>query len=140
VSAALRAGVVTLLALSLAGCGGGGGGGEEGAIKNLMNTFFDAFEKEDATQLAGLFSEDCGDISSLAEGAIEQYKAVGENIEVHLDRVEISDLTDTTAAALPIGTISIGGQEATLADETDTPTALVKEQGTWKIAQCDLFL
>ena len=140
-SAALRAGAVLVLGLSLAACGGGGGdGGEEGAIKDLMEQFFAAFENGDSAQLAALFSEQCGDLSSLTDGAIATFQDAGEDIDVKLSDVDIQNLTAASAEVLPEGTIVIDGQEVLLSEAGEAHTALVKENGVWKIAQCDLLL
>lgn len=138
---AWKATAALLVAVLFASCsGGGGGGGEEGAIKDLMEQFFAAFENGDSAQLAALFSSECGDLSSLTDGAIASFQDAGDNVDVQLSGIDVQNLTATSAEVLPEGTIVIDGEEAALSDEGEAHTALVKENGVWKIAQCDLFL
>lgn len=137
---ALRAGAVSLLAVSLVACGGGGRGGnsDEKAIKDMAEQFFQAFEDGDAELLASLFSEQCGDMTAIASSAIAQFE--GLDVEVDLDDVSIQDLTETTASFLPQGTAKSGGEEAPLSSPEEAHTPAVKENGVWKIAECELFL
>jgi hypothetical protein len=104
-----------------------------------MEDFFDALQDGDAERLAGLFSAECGDLTADAEAAIEQFQSV-EGVEIDLDGVDVQDLTGETAAILPKGTISIEGQTQPLVGEDEEFTPVVKEDGEWKIAECQLFL
>ena len=140
-SAALRAGAVLLLALSLAACGGGGGGNpEEDAIRDVVEQFFQAFEEGDSALLASLFGEECGDMTAAASSAIDEFEGLGDDIELDLDGVSVQNLTETTAEFLPQGTVKSGGEEAPLSDPGEEYTLVVKENGAWKIAECELFL
>ena len=139
-SAWLRIAAVSLLAASLAACGGGGGGNpDEAAIEDMVEQFFQAFEDGDAALLASIFAEQCGDMTAAASSAIDQYEGLGD-IELDLEDVSIENLTETTARFLPQGTVTSEGEEAPLSDPNEPYTAAVKENGAWKVAECELFL
>jgi hypothetical protein len=140
VSAVLRAGAISLLAASLVACGGGGGGNaDEDAIEEMVQQFFQAFEDGDAAALAVLFGQECGDMTAAAESAIEQYEDFGE-IEIDLDGVSVQNLTESSAEFLPQGTVKSEDEETELSSPDEDYSVAVKENGVWKIAECDLFL
>ena len=138
-SAVLRAGAVSLLAVSLVACGGGDGNGDKDAIEDMVRKFFQAFEDGDSAALAALFGQDCGDMTEAASSAIEQYEDFGD-IEVNLDGVRIQNLNDSSAEFLPEGTITSDDEETPLSSPDEQYSVAVKENGVWKIAECDLFL
>jgi len=141
VRTALRIAAVSMLALSLAACGGGGANPDEQAINDLVEQFFQAFRDGDGTALASLFGAECGDMTDAATSAIEQFHVVTEDdVEIDIEKVDIRDLTETSAQYLPQVTLKSRGEEAPLAGPDEPYTTAVKENGAWKIAECDLFL
>ena len=52
--------------------------------------------------------------------------------------VDVRNLEGDTAEAAPQGTVSIAGEEEPLGSEEDYNN-VVKEDGEWKIADCDFF-
>ena len=137
----LRAGVVSLLAVSLVACGGGGGSGnpDEDAIEEMVGQFFQAFEDGDAGLLASLFTTECGDMTAAAEAAIQAFEGF-DGVEIDLDSVSIENLTATSADFLPEGTLKSDDEESELSSPDEEHTPAVKENGVWKIAECELFL
>ena len=135
---ALRAGAVSLLAVSLVACGGGGGNADEDAIEDMVEQLFQAFDDGDAAALASLFSEQCGDMTAASEAAVQQFETF--DAEVDLDSVDIQNLTESTAEFLPLGTLRSGDEESELSSPDEEHTPAVKENGVWKIAECGLFL
>ena len=136
---ALRAAAVSLVALSLAACGGGGGNADEKAIEDMGKQFLQAFADGDAAALAVLFGEECGDMTADASTAIEQYESLGE-VEVDLDGVRIQNLNDTSAEFLLEGTVTSDDERSPLSGQDEDFALAVKENGVWKIAECDLLL
>ena len=132
-----------MLALFAAACGGGGakdpGSADKEQIKELMVQFFDALQHKDAAALAATFSSSCTNINDMAEAAAALVDRYGEGVTFQVNGVTVTGLTATTANALPQGTVTLKGQTAPLADETEPPTPLVKEATGWKIKDCDLF-
>ncbi len=106
-----------------------------------MEDFFDAFEDGDAEGLAVLFSAECGDMTEAAAGAIDELREAvqGQEVDFVLVGVDIQNLEEDSAEVLPNGSVYIRGQQAPLAGEDEEYTALVKEDGEWKIADCALF-
>ncbi len=133
---------VAILGLVLAACGGGGPGGDEGAIKDVFRDFFQAFANEDAEALAGLLTADCEDADARAAEAIDDFvdRSLDVDIEFDITGVEIRDLTETMARAIPQGTSSVDGEEFPLVDSEDPEYArLIKVDGEWKLADCNIL-
>ena len=137
----MRTAGVTVLGLAVVACGGGGPGGDEGAIKNIFRDFFRAFEDADASLLASLLIDDCEDADSIAERAIQSSLSRGlADVEYDVTGVDIRDLTETTAEAIPQGTSSVEGDEFPLVDSADPEYArLIKIDGEWKLADCNIL-
>ena len=137
----MRAAGVTVLGLAVAACGGGGPGGDEGAIKDVLRDFFQAFENKDEEALASLLSDDCEDAESRATEAIDDFldRTTGVDVKFDITGVDIRDLTETTAEAIPQGNSSFDGEEFPLVD-SDSPeyTRLIKVEGEWKMADCNI--
>ena len=126
--------------LGLRGGGSRSGSGEQGAIKGMVEQFFGAFDKGDSVQLASLFSTQCGDMADSAASAIQQFKTAGSAVKVQVTDVDIQSLTENSAEMLPQGTLTIDGQESPISQTGDQHTKIVKENGQWRIAECNLFL
>ncbi len=136
---------VLLFGLLVVACGGNGddgGNGENGdggdaaAIESLVREFYSAFEDGDANTLAGLFSANCATIGDDLSEALELIGVLG--IEFDVTGVDVRNLEGDTAEAAPQGTASIAGEEGPLGSEADY-SSVVKEDGEWKIADCDFF-
>lgn len=135
----LRTSVVVLLGLVLVACGGGGGG-DEGAIRDVFRTFFEAFADGDEVKLAGLLNDDCVDADEIAENAIQSYLARGlEDVSYNVTGATVRDLTEDSAEALPQGTSRVDGDEFPLADADSEYARFVKEDGEWKLADCNIL-
>ena len=134
----MRTAGVTVLGLAVVVCGGGG---DEGAIENIFRDFFRAFEDADASLLASLPIDDCEDADSIAERAIQSSLSRGlADVEYDVTGVDIRDLTETTAEAIPQGTSSVEGDEFPLVDSADPEYArLIKIDGEWKLADCNIL-
>lgn len=134
----MRTAGVTVLGLAVVSCGGGGG--DEGAIKDVFRDFFRAFEDENVDALAGLLSDDCADADSRAAEAIDDFATSALEVEFDITGVIISDLTETTAEAIPQGTRSVEGEKFPLVDSNDPEYAsLIKIDGEWKFADCNIL-
>ena len=137
---------VLLFGLLVVACGGNGddggngnggnGDGDTAAIESLVREFYSAFEDGDGNKLASLFSADCANISDTLTGALELIGGLG--IEFDVTGVDVRNLQGDTAEAAPQGTASIAGEEGPLGSEEDY-NRVVKEDGAWKIADCDFF-
>ena len=134
----LRAAVVPMLSLALVACSGGGS--DEHAIENTFRDFFAAFEDGDEDALAGLRSERCEDRQRTALRAIVSFESrLTGDVEFDVTGVEIRDLTETTAEAMPVGTYRFDDDEGSLSSEADEFAALVKEDDGWKLADCNIL-
>ena len=134
----LRAVGVMMLGIAIVGCSGGGG--DEGAIENTFRDFYAAFEDGDEDALAGLLSESCDDRQRTALRAIVSFESqLTGDVEFDVTGVEIRDLTETTAEAMPIGTYRFGDDEGSLSSEGDEFATLVKEDDGWKLADCNIL-
>ena len=134
----LRAAVVPMLSLALVACSGGGS--DEHAIENTFRDFFAAFEDGDEDALAGLLSERCEDRQRTALRAIVSFESrLTGDVEFDVTGVEIRDLTETTAEAMPVGTYRFDDDEGSLSSEADEFAALVKEDDGWKLADCNIL-
>ena len=118
------------------GGNGDGGNGDAAAIESMIREFYSAFEDGDANKLASLFSADCADISDTLAEALDLIGGLG--IEFDVTGVDVRNLDGDTAEAAPQGTVSIAGEEEPLGSEEDYNN-VVKEDGEWKIADCDFF-
>jgi hypothetical protein len=138
---ARMAGIATL-GLVLAACGSSGPGGDEGAIQDVFSDFFQAFEDEDIDALAGLLSDDCDDADARAAEAIDDFldSTLDVDVEFDITGVDIRDLTETTAEAVPQGTSTVDGVEFSLVDSDDPEYAsLAKIDGEWKLTDCNIL-
>ena len=138
----LRTAGVTALGLAVVACGGGGPRGDERAIEDVFRDFFRAFENEDSAALASLLSADCEDAESRAADAIDGFRDRSSDVDIEFDitGVDIRDLTETTAEAIPEGTSSVGGEEFPLVDsENPEYASLIKVGGEWKLADCNIL-
>ena len=133
---------IAILGLALAACGGGDPGGDEGAIKDVFRDFFRAFENEDIEAFAGLLSDDCEDANARADEAISDFldRADGADVDFDITDVDIRDLTETTAEAVPQGTGSFDGEEFPLVSSQHPEYAsLIKIDGEWKLTDCNIL-
>ena len=115
---------------------GGNGNGDTAAIESLVREFYSAFEDGDGNTLAGLFSANCANVEDSLSEALDLVGVLG--IEFDLTGVDVRNLQGDTAEAAPQGTASIAGEEGPLGSEEDY-NRVVKEDGAWKIADCDFF-
>ena len=137
---------VLLFGLLVVACGGNGDDGGNGnggngdvdtaAIESLVREFYSALEDGDGNTLAGLFSASCANIEDDLTLGLELIGLLG--IEFDLTGVDVRNLQGDTAEAAPQGTASIAGEEGPLGSEEDY-NRVVKEDGAWKIADCDFF-
>lgn len=116
--------------------GNGNGDGDTAAIESLVREFYSAFEDGDSNTLAGLFSANCANVEDNLSEALDLAGVLG--IEFDLTGVDVRNLQGDTAEAAPQGTASIAGEEGPLGSEEDY-NRVVKEDGAWKIADCDFF-
>lgn len=133
---------VAMLGLVLAACESSGPGGDVGAIQDVFSDFFQAFEDEDEEALAGLLSDDCEDADARAAEAIDDFRdsSIDADIKFDITGVDIRDLTETTAEAVPQGTSSVDGEEFPLVDADEPEYAsLIKVDGEWKLADCNIL-
>ena len=134
-----------LVLVSLAGAGVFAGcvsESDEAAIEEVMREFFDAFQEADSERLAGLFGGLCEDTQENAIAAIAELDTLGEEIQFDLRSVDVRILDEEFAEALPEGSVTIDGQTSPLTTngEEEEYTLFVKEDGEWRIADCNLFL
>ena len=135
----LRAAGVTMLGLVLVACSGGEVS-DETAIKNTFRDFFAAFEDGDEDALASLLSESCEDRQRTALRAIVSFESqLTGDVEFDVTGVEIRDLTETTAEAMPVGTYRFDDVEGLLPEGDSEFATLVKEDGGWKLADCNIL-
>ena len=135
----LRAAGITMLSFAVVACTGGEVS-DDTAIENTFRDFYAAFEDGDEAALAGLLSESCDDRQRTALRAIVSFQAqLTGDVEFDVTGVEIRDLTETTAEAMPIGTYRFGDDEGSLSSEGDEFATLVKEDDGWKLADCNIL-
>lgn len=138
-SVVARTAGVAMLGFAVVACGGGAGG-DEGAIKNVFRDFFRAFEDGDEARLAELLTDECDDADDIAEKAVRSYLGRGlEDVEYDVTGATIRDLTEDSAEALPEGTIRYEGGDSPLAEAGDEYARLVKIDGDWKFADCNIL-
>ena len=130
--------VAAVVVAVLLGTGGGGDGDEE-AIEDLMGDLFEGFEQQNAEKLAGVFAAECDDMFDEAIAALQEFQSLGDEIEFEVAGVDVRNLKENSAEALPQGFVIIDEQRSSLTAEDEDYTPLVKEDGDWKIAACDLF-
>ena len=118
---------------------GTGGGSDEQAIRDVIEELFVGFEEQNAEKLAGVFSAECGEMFDDAIAALQEFQSSGDEIDFELAGVDIRNLEEDSAEALPQGFVTIDEQRSPLTAEDEDYTPLVKEDGDWKIAACDLF-
>jgi hypothetical protein len=139
VNVLLKVAAVALLGLVVVSCGGGDSG-EEDAIRDVFQSFFEAFEDEDEAKLASLLSDDCTDADAIAESAIASYISRGlEDFSYDVTGARLRDLTETTVEALPQGTSRVDDSEFPLADDDAEYTRLEKIDGEWKLVDCNIL-
>ena len=135
----LRAAGITMLSFAVVACTGGEVS-DDTAIENTFRDFYAAFEDGDEDALAGLLSESCDDRQRTALRAIVSFESqLTGDVEFDVTGVEIRDLTETTAEAMPIGTYRFGDDEGSLSSEGDEFATLVKEDDGWKLADCNIL-
>ena len=135
----LRAAGATMLGLAVVACGGGEES-DETAIENTFRDFLDAIVNVDVIALENLLSADCDDARSRASRAIGEFQArLTGDVDFNVTGVELRDLTATTAEAMPVGTYRFDDDEGSLGSEGGDFTALVKEDGEWKFADCNIL-
>jgi hypothetical protein len=127
---------ILLLGLVLAACGGGKS--DEEAVEDLARQLTSAIEEQNQAKIAGLFSKDCGDMEEDIRSDFEELQAFGIDIEIDVTGVDIRNLDGDSAEVLPRGTMSFGGEKGPL-EEGREYIGVVKEDGEWKIADCDFF-
>lgn len=134
-------GAAALLALAVfTACNGGGGGNDQAQIEKLVNDTVAALEKLDGKKMAGLMSRECNvdEDEMVATFALIKAFAGDEELEIDLDDVEISNLTEDSADVRLVGTIKIMGEEQPL-DSEGSSTRAVKEDGKWRWSDCEDF-
>ena len=132
-------GLIAVAAVVVAVLLGTGGGGDEEAIEDVINELFAGFEEQNAEKLAGVFAAECGDMFDDAIAALQEFQSAGDEIGFEIAGVDVRNQEEDTAEALPQGFIIIDEQRSPLTEEGEDYTPLVKEDGDWKIAACDLF-
>jgi hypothetical protein len=130
---ALTTAGIALIGLTLASCAAAR---EKEEIEELAVDFARAFEEGDADELASLFSAEC---ETIEEDLVPIVQFIQDNeVEVELTGVEVRNLTDNAAELHLKGTRTVNDEEVTL-DEEGKYHPLVKEDGDWKIADCEFF-
>ena len=135
------AAVAIAVAVLLAACGGGGDGGGDGAesadqtaIEELVQDFVTAFEARDADTLVSLFSSDCPRARRELEAAFQELDAAGVDTEIELRGVEVRSIEGDSASVRVQSALIVDGEE----ESTDRiTTQMVREDGEWKIADCN---
>ena len=135
------AAVAIAVAVLLAACGGGGDDGGDGAdsadqtaIEELMQDFVTAFEARDTDTLVNLFSSDCPRARREIEAAFQELDAAGVDTEIELRGVEVRSIEGDSASVRVQSALIVDGEEES-ADRTSTQ--LVREDGEWKVADCN---
>jgi uncharacterized protein (TIGR02246 family) len=143
VTTALRLLGATCVAVSIAACGGNGGDGgdndAEAEIQAMVEDLLDSFLAGDTEAIAGLFSEDCPDAQADAEAAYADFAELEVEVEYNVTGVDVRNLTDDSAEVLPEGTVILDGEEGPISSDEDEYFHAVKEDGDWKLAECDFF-
>jgi uncharacterized protein (TIGR02246 family) len=131
----------TCVAVSIAACGGGDGGDNdtEAEIQAMVEDLLDSFLAGDTEAIAALFSEDCPNAQEDADAAYEDFAELEAEIEYNVTGVDVRNLTDDSAEVLPEGTVILDGEEGPITSAGDEYFHAVKEDGEWKIAECDFF-
>lgn len=136
----VRTAGVALLGLTVVSCGGGGVGRDDAAILDVFRVFFQAFEDGDEAQLAGLLNDDCVDPEQIAKSAIQSYLERGlDGNSYDVTGATVRDLTEDSAEAIPEGIVRFEDGESPLADEDAEYARLVKVDGEWKLADCNIL-
>jgi len=131
--------LIAVAAVAVAVLLGTGGGSDEEAIEGVIEELFAGFEEKNAEKLAGVFAAECGDMFDDAIAALQEFQSSGDEIDFEIAGVDVRNLQEDTAEALPQGFVIIDEERAPLTAEDEDYTPLVKEDGDWKIAACDLF-
>ena len=117
------------LALSTTACGGGG---DEAAIEDPIRDFVAAFEDRDPDVVLGMFSSECTDLEDAVRDTFESFE-----FEFALTGIDVLDLEGDSAIAGPQGKVTINDEETDLL-EADLHR-VVRENGEWKVANCNFF-
>ncbi|HEY8490269.1 MAG TPA: hypothetical protein VIO14_04675 [Dehalococcoidia bacterium] len=133
-------GAAALLALAVFAACNGGGGGDQAQIEKLARDTVAALEDLDGKKMAGLMSKECDVDEAEMEAAFALIRVFAgeDDLEIDLDDIEITNLTDTSADVRLVGTIKIMGEEQPL-DEEGSSTRAVKEDGKWRWSDCEDF-
>lgn len=136
----MRTAGIALFGIAAVSCGGGSSeGGDIDAIERLMERWFATYEEGDAEVLTGLFVEDCAPLLDKAAEDMELLRERVGEIKLELTRVDIRNLTESTAEAAPEGVGFFGGEIIELGSEYPEYASLVKENGEWKISTCEFL-
>ena len=134
----LRAAGVTMLGIAVVACGSDES--DEAAIENTFRDFLNAMVNVDVIALENLLSADCDDARSRAARAIGEFQdQLTGDVEFNVTGVVLRDLTVTTVEAMPVGTYRFDDDEGSLGSEGGEFSALVREDGEWKFADCNIL-
>lgn len=104
-------------------------------IDSVVRDYLDAFAARDAERLASDLTSTCHASASKLQAEFAPFR--DEHLAVHVDAVEIADLTDTTANATAKGTLTVGSHTFPLSGiNRQQAFHMIKEAGDWKIANC----
>ena len=126
------AGALALLLL-LGACGGNG---DESQIQSVVRDYLDAITQHDSAKFASHVSAGCHLDTAQLQAAFASVQ--GQQISIDVQKVDVSDLTDSSATATVEGTATFQGHTVPLsvAGGQYQTFKVVKENGTWKIATC----
>lgn len=134
----VRTVVVGIIGASCVACGSSGSSEDEEAIQALMEEYLRVYEDKDAVALTELFVDDCAALLDQATDEMEQlHSRAGGEISFELTSVDIRNLTESSAEVSPHGVGLIAGEEVRIGSESLPYTPLVKQDGDWKINECN---
>ena len=132
--------LIAVLALAVFAACGGGGGGDEAQIRKLVRDTASALEDMDGKKMASLMSKECDVSAEEMEAVFVLLRAFSgdDKIEVTIDEIEVTDLTDNSANVRVQGSVKVMGQEEPFSD--GQTSRAVKEDGKWRWADCEGFV
>ncbi len=133
----VRVAGVAVLGVSVAACGSSGASEDEAAIHDLMEAWFNAYEDADASALTALFVDDCAGLLDKATDEMAELHRRVTDIRFELTRVDVRNLTESSAEVAPEGVGFLAGEEIELG--SGDYASLVKRNGRWKISECEFL-
>jgi len=129
---AWTAGALALLLL-LGACGGNS---NESQIQGVVTDYLGAITQHDPAKFASYVSSSCHLDAAQLQATFASVQ--GQDISVDVQKVDVSNLTDSSATATVEGTATFQGHTVPLsvAGGQYQTFNVVKENGTWKTATC----